>query len=185
MQQTSAAARLLFVYDGHRFEDSHVEYTIEQVQNHLELYFPAMAHAAVEEKTLPDGTSEITFRKQVARKESGIGEHGRLVILLAELGTIPSYGDPFTQLRTRFGSGPLSLAAILDARDTLQVHAQRLFGLAKRSARAVKRYVSLPPYRLPSEPHPGSLSGGSKQPESSGRTTPTGLERTSLFTGVN
>lgn len=152
MQQTTNPARRVFVYDGHRFDDPGAEYSVEQVQNHLVLYFPAIAHAVVEEKTLPDGTREITFRKQVARKGSGIGEHRTLVILLAELGTIPPYDYPFTELCVMLGSGPLTLAAILDARDTLQVHADRVFGLADRTTRTIERCVSLPPRPLPGLP---------------------------------
>jgi PRTRC genetic system protein C len=148
MQQARNPARRVFVYDGHRFDDPGAEYSVEQVQNHLVLYFPAVAHAAVEEKMLPDGTREITFRKQVARKGSEIGEPGRLAILLAELDTIPPYDDPLAELTVMPGSGPLSLAAILDARDTLQAHADRIFGLADRTTRAVERCVSLPPCPL-------------------------------------
>jgi hypothetical protein len=36
----------------------------------LKTFFPALGHARVDEKTLPDGTLEISFSKQVTRKGS-------------------------------------------------------------------------------------------------------------------
>lgn len=151
-QRMTDLARRVFVYDGHRFDDPGSEYTIEQVQNHLVLYFPAVAHAAVEEKILPDGTREITFRKQVARKGGEDVDRSKLANLLEELHTIPPYEDPLAELGAALGSGPISLAAILDARDLLQIHADQVFGLTSRTSRVVKRCLGLPPspiHRIP------------------------------------
>lgn len=148
MQQTSNPSRRVFVYEGHRFDDPGAEYSVEQVQNHLVVYFPAVAHAAVEEKTLPDGTSEITFRKQVARKGCATGEQDKLALLLTELASIAPYEDPLAELKAMLGSGPLSLAAILDARETLQTNADQAFAQADRTSRVVKRCVHLSPAPL-------------------------------------
>ena len=145
MQQTSNPSRRVFVYEGHRFDDPGAEYSVEQVQNHLVVYFPAVAHAAVEEKALPDGTVEVTFRKQVARK--GSSDAGRLSLLLDELEAVPSYEDPLAELTASLGS-PLSLAAILDARETLQTNADQAFAQADRTSRVVKRCVHLSPAPL-------------------------------------
>jgi len=72
-QNTTATtpARRVFNYGEHRFDDPGPSYTVEQIRQHLVQYFPELAHAATEEKTLPDGTVEISFRKQVARKGAG------------------------------------------------------------------------------------------------------------------
>jgi hypothetical protein len=102
-----------------------------------------MAHATVEEKTLPDGTVEVTFRKQVARK--GSGDAGRLALLLSELEAIPPYPDPLAELAATLGSPPLSLTAILNAQDTLQARADLVYGQTSRTAQVVKRCLDLPP----------------------------------------
>jgi PRTRC genetic system protein C len=140
---TTATTRRVFVYGDHRFDDPGVQYTTEQVRQHLVQYFPEMAHATVEEKTLPDGTAEVTFRKQVARK--GSADSGRLALLLGELEGIPPYQDPLAELAVTLGSPPLPLAAILDAQDTLQAQADLVYGQASRTAQVVKRCLKLPP----------------------------------------
>lgn len=63
--------RRVFRYGDKQFPDPGAEYTPEQVLNHLKGFFPELGHAKTEEKTLADGTLEITFSKQVTRK--GIG----------------------------------------------------------------------------------------------------------------
>lgn len=145
---TTARARRVFIYGDHRFEDPGAEYTAEQIRQHLVQYFPELAHATIEEKKLPDGTVEITFRKQVARKGRGDETHCRLTLLLSELEAVPPYNDPLAELTVTLGREPLSLAAILHARDTLQTHANQVFGLADRTAQVVKRCMDLPPSPL-------------------------------------
>lgn len=137
------ATRRVFIYGDHRFDDPGAEYTTEQVRQHLVQYFPELAHASVEEKTLPDGTVEVTFRKQVARK--GSGDSGRLALLLGELEGIPPYEDPLAELAAALGPPPHSLAAILDARDTLEAQADLVYGQTSRTAQVVKRCLDLPP----------------------------------------
>ena len=137
------AARRVFVYGDHRFDDPGAEYTVEQIRQHLTQYFVELAHATTEEKTLPDGTVEITFRKQVARK--GTADAGRLALLLRELEALAPYEDPLAELTATLGREPLSLAAILDARESLQTHADRVFGLAGRTAQVVNQCLDLPP----------------------------------------
>jgi PRTRC genetic system protein C len=63
-----AAVRRLFRYGGQTFPDPGPEYSVEHVLRHLQGFLPELAQAKVEEKQLPDGTLEITFSKQVARK---------------------------------------------------------------------------------------------------------------------
>jgi PRTRC genetic system protein C len=155
---TTAPTRRIFIYGEHRFDDPGAEYTVEHVKNHLQVYFPELAHATTEEKTLADGTVEISFRKQVARKGSGDADRlapsasselalntvKGLALLLSELAAVPPYEDPLAELTATLGREPLTLAAILDARDTLQTHADQVFGLAGRTAQVVKRCLELP-----------------------------------------
>ncbi|MFW5943523.1 MAG: PRTRC system protein C [Chloroflexota bacterium] len=140
---TTASTRRVFRYGDHTFDDPGSEYTIEQIQQQLVQYFPELAHATTDEKTLPDGTVEITFRKQVARK--GSGDAGRLALLLAELEAVPPYDDPLAELTASLGTDPLTLAAALDAYETLQSHANQVFDLAGRTEQVVKRCLQLPP----------------------------------------
>src|SRR5690606_27845487 len=129
----------------HRFDDPGSEYTVEHVKDHLSVYFPQLAHATIEEKTLPDGTVEITFRKQVARKGAGDGMDNCLSLLLAELQRVAPYDDPFAEITAALGTEPLPLATVLDAYEILQSHANRVFGLADRNEQVVKRCLDLPP----------------------------------------
>ncbi len=58
----------VFKYDGKTYEDPGAEYTIEQIKQHLAGTFPEVAQAKAEEKTLDDGTLEITFVKRAGTK---------------------------------------------------------------------------------------------------------------------
>jgi PRTRC genetic system protein C len=68
--QENSYTRRIFRYGDKEFPDPGSEYTPEQVLNHLKGFFPELGHARTEEKTLEDGTLEITFSKQVTRKGS-------------------------------------------------------------------------------------------------------------------
>jgi PRTRC genetic system protein C len=68
--QENSYTRRIFRYGDKAFPDPGSEYTPEQVLNHLKGFFPELGHARTEEKTLEDGTLEITFSKQVTRKGS-------------------------------------------------------------------------------------------------------------------
>jgi PRTRC genetic system protein C len=64
------APRRLFRYGDHTFADPGAGYTPEAVQAHLAAYLPELGQAIYSETTLPDGTLEIAFRKQVTTKGS-------------------------------------------------------------------------------------------------------------------
>ena len=66
--QSDHPVRRIFRYGTNSFPDPGSEYSAEQVLNHLKGFFPELGHAKTEEKTLADGTLEITFSKQVTRK---------------------------------------------------------------------------------------------------------------------
>jgi len=66
--QEATTTRRIFKYGDMTFPDPGAEYSVEQVLQHLRTYFPELGHARTEEKSLDDGTREITFSKQVTRK---------------------------------------------------------------------------------------------------------------------
>ena len=66
--QTTSSIKRVFRYGQQTFPDPGAEYSTEQVLNHLRAFFPELGHARIDEKTLADGTLEITFSKQVTRK---------------------------------------------------------------------------------------------------------------------
>ena len=66
--QTTAQPRRVFKYGDKVFQEPGSEHTVQQVLDHLRTYFPELGKAKIEEKTLPDGTVEIRFSKQVTRK---------------------------------------------------------------------------------------------------------------------
>jgi len=76
----------------------------------------------------------------------------RLSLLLSELEAIPPCEDPPAPLMPIFSAGSLSLAAILDVRESLQAHADHVFGLAGRTEQVVKRCLDLPPSPTPGAP---------------------------------
>jgi PRTRC genetic system protein C len=61
----------VFVYDDHRFPDPGPEFSVEDVRKSLEAFYPELANAKTREKTLKDGTLEITFIKTAGTKGSG------------------------------------------------------------------------------------------------------------------
>ena len=63
-----APRRRVFRYGDKSFPDPGAAYTPQQVLDHLKAFFPELGHARTEEKTLADGTLEITFSKQVTTK---------------------------------------------------------------------------------------------------------------------
>lgn len=67
-QTTAQAGKRVFLYDGKKWDDPDPNCTIEDVRNALVGAFPELAEAEFEEKTLEDGTREITFRKVAGRK---------------------------------------------------------------------------------------------------------------------
>ena len=58
----------IFKYNGHTFTDIDPTFSTEDVRRALVQAFPKLATATAEEKTLPDGTLEITFVESVGRK---------------------------------------------------------------------------------------------------------------------
>lgn len=89
----------IFRYGDHTIADPGPEYTAEQVRAHLVTYFPELAKATTQENTLPDGTVEITFHKQVTTKGNGY------TAVLTGLEAIPPLlTTPYEQLLTELTS---------------------------------------------------------------------------------
>ncbi len=66
--QTNEQPRRVFRYGSTEFPDPGSEHTPQHILAHLTTYYPELGNAKIEEKTLPDGTLEITFSKQVTQK---------------------------------------------------------------------------------------------------------------------
>lgn len=64
----TGTAKRVFIYNGHTFTDIDLSFTPEDVRRSLVTHFPKLATAETKEKTLDDGTLEITFVEGVARK---------------------------------------------------------------------------------------------------------------------
>jgi PRTRC genetic system protein C len=58
----------VFKYHDQTWEGPGEEYTNEDVRRHLQTYFPELAQADIQEKTLDDGTVEVTFVKRAGTK---------------------------------------------------------------------------------------------------------------------
>jgi PRTRC genetic system protein C len=58
----------VFKYNGQVYEDPGPEYTPEEIRSHLATIYPEVAQADIQEKTLEDGTVEITFVKRAGTK---------------------------------------------------------------------------------------------------------------------
>jgi PRTRC genetic system protein C len=151
--QKSTPARRVFRYSDHEFDDPGREYTVDvaqrplrdQVRQALLPYFPELAHATADEKTLEDGTQQITFRKQVTRKGNDILE------LAIRLESLPRYTDPVTELQERLGlrgtGAPqtCTLQILLDHRDEIEVVAGQIQDRATRTETMVRKCWKLPP----------------------------------------
>jgi PRTRC genetic system protein C len=68
MTDENTTTNRIFKYQEHTYEDPGPEYTNEDVRRHLQTYFPELAQADIQEKTLDDGTVEVTFVKRAGTK---------------------------------------------------------------------------------------------------------------------
>lgn len=58
----------IFKYSGQTYDDPGAEYTVDEIKQHLASIYPEITQAKTEEKTLDDGTLEITFVKRAGTK---------------------------------------------------------------------------------------------------------------------
>lgn len=146
--QTQAPVRRVFRYADQTFPDPGAEYTPEQVLHHLRTFFPELGHAATEEATLPDGTLQITFRKQVTRKGTGA-----LPALTAALATLPAAADPPSGLYAALAAEErLTLAALRRHSALLRRHVEQTQAESAAIDRIVRACRQLTPVPLPHLP---------------------------------
>jgi len=64
----ASSDKRIFKYSGQTYQDPGPEYTIEEIKQHLASIYPEVAAAEVQQKTMDDGTLEITFVKRAGTK---------------------------------------------------------------------------------------------------------------------
>jgi PRTRC genetic system protein C len=142
--------RRIFRYQTFTSEPIGPEYTIDQVRQNLLVYFPELAQATTEERTLADGTVEVTFRKQVTTK--GSDEAALRDELLGRLGLIPRAEDPFNPFWAQIGQSQLTYR-LLDAHRLLLDDCQRQCEAeAQQRHEVIQQCQTIQPIPLPHLP---------------------------------
>jgi PRTRC genetic system protein C len=158
MSDTTTPARRLFRYGDHTFDDPGAAYTPEQVRAHLTAFFPELARATTEEKPLPDGTLEITFRKQITTKGAGADEATAVGVLAGILAQLPPYTDPLQEAILALGveDGSARPAFTYDTlllyHDRLQPAADAGDEEARKRLETIAQCLQIPPIPLPAVP---------------------------------
>ena len=151
----------IFKYADKTFPDPGPEYSVAQVLQHLRTFFPDLGHARTEEKTLADGTREITFSKQVTRKGTlpiPLADMSAIETLVATLTAVPPYDNPLnpvyeTLRQSRLSSGePLSLNTIRQHAQLLQESADHLQDQTFAINKVILSCKRMPPTHLPHLP---------------------------------
>jgi PRTRC genetic system protein C len=128
--QTDASVRRVFRYADKVFPDPGAEYSVEQVLQHLRTFFPELGHARTEEKTLPDGTQEITFSKQVTRKgalPAPAAAPAAIDILVTALTAVAEYDSPLNPVyEVLIKERPLTLHTLRQHTQLLHDHADQM-----------------------------------------------------------
>ncbi|MBN1815353.1 MAG: hypothetical protein JXA14_26210 [Anaerolineae bacterium] len=73
-------AKRLFKYNDQQWEDPGEGFSNEDVRKHLTSFFPELAQASIEEKTLDDGTVEVRFVKRAGTKGARGNRYQRIPI---------------------------------------------------------------------------------------------------------
>ncbi|WP_420640498.1 PRTRC system protein C [Candidatus Leptofilum sp.] len=120
----------IFKYADKSFPDPGPEYSVEQVLQHLRTFFPELGHARTEEKTLADGTREITFSKQVTRKgalPAPVADPTAIDTLVTALTAVPEYDNPLNPVyEVLIKERPLTLHTLRQHTQLLHDHADQL-----------------------------------------------------------
>lgn len=128
--QIESHSTRIFKYADKSFPDPGAEYSVEQVLQHLRTFFPELGHARTEEKTLADGTREITFSKQVTRKgtlPAPVAEMSAIDTLVTALTAVPEYDNPLTPVYEALAAeAPLTLHNLRQHTQLLHDHADQL-----------------------------------------------------------
>jgi PRTRC genetic system protein C len=147
MTPTTSKSRT-FRYAEHTFPEPGAEFTIQQVQAHLAGIFPEIAHATVEENEQKDGTFEITFRKQVARKGS---DTDRLPALIKDLADLPALTTTLDDILPTLSPTP-TLADLLPHFAIFEAHDDTFHETHWRLSQLLRKCSQIPPTPLPHLP---------------------------------
>lgn len=138
----------VFVYNENRFDDPGAEYTAEDVRAQLVTHFPELTQATATERTLNDGTVEITFAKRAGTKGGAYGPAD----LAADLGALPPLHLDAVALLARLERDDLPPADLAELQPDIESAEQELDNYAVIAQGVAKRCVALPPVpsrRLP------------------------------------
>lgn len=151
----------IFKYADKSFPDPGPEYSAAQVLQHLRTFFPELGHARMEEKTLADGTREITFSKQVTRKgvlPVPLADESAIDTLVAALTAVPPYDNSLNPVyetvnQSRLATGnPLTLSTIRQHAQLLRDGADLLHDHTSAINKVILSCKRLPPTHLPHLP---------------------------------
>ena len=131
----------IFRYADFTFPEPGAAFSTEQVQTHLASIYPEIAHATMTEKILPDGTVEITFRKQVASKGCGTTP---LTQLIVDLGKMPALATLLADRLATLGTTP-TLQALLPYHTLLDVYHDQNQFTHQRLREICKACLQIPP----------------------------------------
>jgi PRTRC genetic system protein C len=152
MSDTTILTRRVFRYGDHTFDDPGAAYTPEQVRAHLTAFFPELARATTEEKPLPDGTLEITFRKQITTKGTAAADDSHYRRLAGQLAQLPPYADPLQEAILALGVEYFTYETLLLHHDRLRPAANAGNEETKRRLETIAQCLQIPPIPLPAPP---------------------------------
>lgn len=146
----------IFKYADKSFPDPGAEYSVAQVLQHLRTFFPELGHAKTEEKTLADGTREITFSKQVTRKgalPARVVDPAAIDTLVTALAAVPEYDNPLNPVyEVLIKERPLALHTLRQHTQLLHDHADQLHDQTAAVNKVIlscKRLSPIPLLHLP------------------------------------
>jgi hypothetical protein len=111
-----------------------------------------LALATTEEKPLPDGTLEITFRKQITTKGAGDDEATAVGVLAGILAQLPPYADPLQEAILALGVEYFTYETLLLHHDRLRPAADAGDEETKRRLETIAQCLQMPPIPLPAVP---------------------------------
>jgi hypothetical protein len=123
-----------------------------------EAFFPELARATTEEKPLPDGTLEITFRKQITTKGAVAVDDSYYRRLAGQLAQLPPYADPLQEailaLGVEDGSArpAFTYETLLLHHDCLQPAADAGDEETRKRLETIAQCLQIPPIPLPAVP---------------------------------
>lgn len=156
---TTTPGRRVFKYGDHSFEDPGAAYTPEQVRAHLAAFFPELGQATVDEQQRPDGTVEISFRKQITTKgaavgdETAVGDEAAAIGCLVEtLARLPPYKDSLQAAIGALGIEAFTYERLLAHYESLGPAADAGDAETEKRHGVIQQCWQIPPIPLPAVP---------------------------------